>query len=149
MRIYEQIIVFYKKQSVYNRIMIKRTYEEFKKSYRKNERNVNPNGTHYTHTKKLIQSMERQKYKPPINTLYFKRDDKRDGSQHPTQKPIELMEYLVKTYTNENETVLDFTMGSGSTMVACQNTNRNGIGIEMDDKYFEVATKRINKLKLF
>ncbi len=70
---------------------------------------------------------------------------------HPTQKPVALMEYLIKTYTNENETVLDFTMGSGSTMVACQNTKRNGIGIEMDDKYFEIAKKRINEneYKLF
>ena len=63
---------------------------------------------------------------------------------HPTQKPISLMEYLIKTYTNENETVLDFTMGSGSTGVACVNTNRNFIGIEMDDKYFDIATERIN-----
>jgi site-specific DNA-methyltransferase (adenine-specific) len=70
---------------------------------------------------------------------------------HPTQKPVALMEYLVKTYTNENETVLDFTMGSGSTGVACVNTNRNFIGIEMDDKYFEIAEKRIKdtKYKLF
>ncbi len=61
------------------------------------------------------------------------------------------MEYLIRTYTNEGETVLDFTMGSGSTMVACQNTNRNGIGIEMDDKYFEIAKDRIkeNEYKLF
>ena len=64
---------------------------------------------------------------------------------HPTQKPILLMEYLIKTYTNENETVLDFTMGSGSTGVACVNTNRNFIGIEQDDKYFDIATERINK----
>ena len=64
---------------------------------------------------------------------------------HPTQKPVDLMEYLIKTYTNENETVLDFTMGSGSTMVACQNTNRNGIGIEMDNKYFEIAKQRIKE----
>jgi site-specific DNA-methyltransferase (adenine-specific) len=64
---------------------------------------------------------------------------------HPTQKPIALMEYLIKTYTNENETVLDFTMGSGSTMVACLNTNRNGIGIEMDDKYFEIANNRVEQ----
>ena len=55
------------------------------------------------------------------------------------------MEYLIKTYTNENETVLDFTMGSGSTGVACVNTNRNFIGIEMDDNYFNIATERINK----
>ena len=63
---------------------------------------------------------------------------------HPTQKPVLLMEYLIKTYTNENETVLDFTMGSGSTGVACKNTNRNFIGIEMNDKYFEIAKQRIN-----
>ena len=62
---------------------------------------------------------------------------------HPTQKPVALMEYLIKTYTNENETVLDFTMGSGTTGVACVNLNRNFIGIEKDDKYFEIAKKRI------
>ena len=66
------------------------------------------------------------------------------GKVHPTQKPVALMEYLIKTYTNENETVLDFTMGSGSTGVACKNTNRNFIGIEMDENYFEIATNRIN-----
>ena len=59
------------------------------------------------------------------------------------------MEYLVKTYTNENETVLDFTMGSGSTMVACKNLNRNGIGIEMDQNYFNIAEQRIKDFKLF
>ena len=76
---------------------------------------------------------------------------KQVGKVHPTQKPVLLMEYLIKTYTNENETVLDFTMGSGSTGVACVNTNRSFIGIEMDDKYFEIANKRIQeaKLKLF
>jgi len=73
------------------------------------------------------------------------------GKLHPTQKPLALMEYLIRTYTNENETVLDFTMGSGSTMVACQNTNRNGIGIEQDENYFKVAQDRIkeNEYKLF
>ena len=63
---------------------------------------------------------------------------------HPTQKPVALLEYLIKTYTLEGETVLDFAMGSGSTGVACVNTNRNFIGIEKDDKYFEIAQKRIN-----
>ena len=63
---------------------------------------------------------------------------------HPTQKPVALMEYLVKTYTNEGETVLDNTFGSGSTGVAAINTNRNFIGIEMDDKYFQIAEKRIS-----
>jgi site-specific DNA-methyltransferase (adenine-specific) len=62
---------------------------------------------------------------------------------HPTQKPVPLLEYLIKTYTLEGETVLDFTMGSGSTGVACVNTGRKFIGIEMDDKYFEIAKQRI------
>ena len=64
---------------------------------------------------------------------------------HPTQKPVALMEYLIKTYTNEGETVLDFTMGSGTTGVACVNTGRNFIGIEMDEGYFQVAMDRINR----
>lgn len=76
----------------------------------------------------------------PSTTLYFDKDK----GLHPTQKPIALMEYLIKTYTNENETVLDFTMGSGTTGVACKNTNREFVGIEKDDKYFEIAKNRIN-----
>ena len=66
---------------------------------------------------------------------------------HPTQKPVALLEYLIKTYTLEGEKVLDFTMGSGSTGVACMNTGRKFIGIEMDDKYFEIASKRIAEAK--
>ena len=62
---------------------------------------------------------------------------------HPTQKPIKLMEYLVKTYTNEGDLVLDFTMGSGSTGVACLNTNRRFVGIELDEKYFNIAKERL------
>lgn len=62
---------------------------------------------------------------------------------HPTQKPVALLEYLIKTYTNEGETVLDFTMGSGSTGVACINTNRNFIGIELDQKYYNIARSRL------
>ena len=69
----------------------------------------------------------------------------RKGGLHPTQKPVALLEYLIKTYTLEKETVLDFTMGSGSTGVACINTKRNFIGIEKDDKYFEIAKKRIEE----
>jgi site-specific DNA-methyltransferase (adenine-specific) len=67
---------------------------------------------------------------------------------HPTQKPVALMEYLIKTYTNEGETVLDFTMGSGTTGVACVNTGRNFIGIELDQEYFEMAQNRIEQAKL-
>ena len=65
------------------------------------------------------------------------------GKVHPTQKPVELMEYIIKTYTNENDVVLDFTMGSGSTGVACMNTNRKFIGIELDKKYFNISIERI------
>lgn len=68
--------------------------------------------------------------------------NKEARNEHPTQKPVALMEYLIKTYTNEGETVLDFTMGSGTTMLACKNTNRKGIGIELDKNYFEIAEKR-------
>lgn len=65
---------------------------------------------------------------------------------HPTQKPVALLEYLIRTYTLEGETVLDFTMGSGSTGVACVNANRKFIGIELDNKYFEIAKKRIEEI---
>lgn len=82
----------------------------------------------------------------PKNLLMMSNADQ-TGRVHPTQKPIELMEYMIKTYTNENETVLDFTMGSGTTGVACINTNRNFIGIEMDENYFKIATNRINTSK--
>ena len=80
----------------------------------------------------------------PNNLLYFLNDK----GLHPTQKPVALMEYLIKTYTNPLETVLDFTMGSGSTGVAAVNTGRKFIGIEMDDKYFEIAEQRINENNL-
>jgi len=71
---------------------------------------------------------------------------KNENGFHPTQKPVALMEYLIKTYTNKGETVLDFTMGSGTTGVACKNTNRDFIGIELDEKYFNIAKERINNL---
>jgi site-specific DNA-methyltransferase (adenine-specific) len=79
----------------------------------------------------------------PTNILRFDAQDPKKRL-HPTQKPVALMEYLIKTYTNEGETVLDFTMGSGTTGVACVNTNRNFIGIELDDGYFDIASKRID-----
>ena len=69
-------------------------------------------------------------------------------SLHPTQKPIELLEWLIYTYTNENETILDNCMGSGSTGIACINTNRNFIGIELDNTYFEIAKKRIEEVSI-
>ena len=80
----------------------------------------------------------------PTTILKFASEGK---TIHPTQKPVALMEYLIKTYTNENEAVLDFTMGSGTTGVACMNTKRKFIGIERDDKYFDISVKRIRGVK--
>lgn len=80
----------------------------------------------------------------PKSILEYGIGNMRKCRLHPTQKPIDLLEYLIRTYTNEGETVLDFTMGSGSTGVACVNTNRRFIGIELDDKYFEIAKQRID-----
>ena len=76
----------------------------------------------------------------PKTTLKFKNE----VGFHPTQKPVALMEYLIKTYTNPDEVVLDFTMGSGTTGVACDNVGRHFIGIEQDEKYFKIASERIN-----
>ena len=84
---------------------------------------------------------EGKKYKS--NILKYKKDY---TGQHPTQKPVLLLEDLIKTFSNENDLVVDLTMGSGSTGVACKNTNRNFIGIEQDDKYFEIAKNRINNI---
>ena len=78
----------------------------------------------------------------PVNIIQFKRDKERF---HPTQKPVALLEYLIKTYTNEGDTVLDNTMGSGSTGVACVNTGRDFIGIELNEEYFKIAFDRIKK----
>lgn len=81
-------------------------------------------------------------FTPQKNRTY---DDSVDLRYHPTQKPLELMEYLVKTYSNEDDVVLDFTMGSGTTGVACVNLNRQFIGIEKEEEYFKIAKKRILK----
>ena len=81
----------------------------------------------------------------PRSIQTFKACHNMTGKIHPTQKPVELLEYLIKTYTLEGEIVLDNTMGSGSTGIACINTKRNFIGIEKDDKYFEIAKKRIEE----
>lgn len=134
MKIHEDIVVFSKKPHFYNPQMVKRDKVRKSKNYGTGEsfggnREKEDKVYIYTHTypKSIIEfSNARQK-----------------GKVHPTQKPVELFEYLIKTYTNEGETVLDNCMGSGTTGVACLNTNRNFIGIELDDKYFEIAKERI------
>jgi site-specific DNA-methyltransferase (adenine-specific) len=82
----------------------------------------------------------------PTSVIKIARDNIHKGTNlHPTQKPVALLEWLIKSYTNEGDTVLDNCMGSGSTGVACINTNRNFIGYELDEKYFEIAEKRLNE----
>lgn len=88
---------------------------------------------------KPLHKIYNEKY--PTTLIEF--DKIRKGSLHPTQKPVELLEYLIKTYTNENDMVLDNCMGSGSTGVACKHLNRKFIGIELDNTYFEIAKRRI------
>tara|TARA_R110002050_G_scaffold147728_1_gene273758 strand:+ start:445 stop:1239 length:795 start_codon:yes stop_codon:yes gene_type:complete len=152
LRKYENILVFYKQQVVFNEQKIKRTEEEFKISYRKNNtiygnQDSGIYGEHDARKVRIRPSKEEQMFKSSENVIYFNRDKNRKGKKHPTQKPLALMEYLIKTYTNENETVLDFTMGSGTTGVAAKNLNRKFIGIEQDENYFKIAEKRIKETK--
>lgn len=96
---------------------------------------------------KLDRIIEFENY--PISILKYGNSDNRERGLHPTQKPISLMEYLILTYSNENDTILDNTFGSCTTGIACINTNRNFIGIEKDEKYFKIAEQRINARTLF
>jgi site-specific DNA-methyltransferase (adenine-specific) len=93
----------------------------------------------------------KKKYDPdfvqPSDILNFNVVPNRNGKLHPTQKPVELLEYLIKSYSNEKDIVLDSCMGSGSTGIACINTNRSFIGIELNKEYFEIANNRIKKYK--
>lgn len=95
---------------------------------------------------KPVKSFSNTGTRYPKSILNISRDFSAQQQIHPTQKPVSLMEWLIKTYSNEGETVLDNCMGSGSTGVACVNTNRNFIGIEMDELYFNIAKNRINKM---
>jgi site-specific DNA-methyltransferase (adenine-specific) len=134
----EDVCVFYKKLPTYNKQMINgKPYKYTRKANK--EKHLGINGL----TDRKGGSFDGKRN--PYNIINIKGDIKKEMGIHPTQKPIELMEYLIKTYTNENETVLDFTMGSGTTGVAAKNLNRNFIGIEMDDNYFKIAEERINK----
>ena len=85
--------------------------------------------------------------KYPVSIQYFSNHREKEYVLHPTQKPVTLLEYLIKTYTLENETILDICMGSGSTGVACVNTNRNFIGIEKEENYFSISKKRIKEAR--
>lgn len=130
MKSHENILIFYQNTPTYNPQM--RDGEPYKRT---------PSGRHSTNygsqVKVFSESLDGKRY--PISNIIFQGD----RGLHPTQKPVALMEYLIKTYTNENDLVLDNCMGSGTTGVACKNLNRDFIGIEKDKEYFEIAKERI------
>lgn len=132
LNITEDICVFYKSQCTYNPQGLKPFNKTVKQGRGGSLSQLNQRSDTYF--------QEFTNY--PRNILEFKRDL---PNVHPTQKPVALLEYLIKTYTNENDLVLDNTMGSGSTGVACVNTNRKFIGIEKEKKYFEIAKRRIEE----
>ena len=135
---HENISLFYKKLPTYNpQKYIDKPYDKTKYNGKDMKKNV---------LGSYIKKEEKNNGERfPKSILKFSQNWSRQQQVHPTQKPVLLMEYLIKTYTNENETVLDFTMGSGSTGVAAKNLNRDFIGIEQDENYFNIATDRINK----
>jgi site-specific DNA-methyltransferase (adenine-specific) len=138
MKAHESVLVFYNKQPTYNPQM---THGHARKVSNKgkhlNSEVYNPNtkDTSYDSTSRYPRSVQLVKQETQTSSL------------HPTQKPVALMEYLIKTYTNDGDVVLDFTMGSGTTGVAAKNLNRSFIGIELDQDYFEIARKRITEDK--
>jgi site-specific DNA-methyltransferase (adenine-specific) len=130
LRNHEDILVFYRTQPTYNPQWLQGKPYKCKKGG--DTSNYNPSGT-------VVTVSDGKRY--PLTVVDFTRD--RD-KVHPTQKPVALMEYLIKTYTNPGDTVLDNCMGSGTTGVACVNTGRSFIGIEKDPGYFAIAQSRIN-----
>lgn len=145
LRRHEDILVFYKKLPTYNPQMV----EGGEPSHSRGKRWADKGNTQddgkiygkYQHNYDAPSTHTNLKY--PTSILRF--SNKVQGNLHPTQKPVKLLEYLIKTYTNEGMTVLDNTMGSGSTGVAAVSLNRNFIGIELDKKYFDIAKERINR----
>jgi len=138
LRKHEDICVFYKKQPLYNPQM--REGEPYDKGFRKDQ-----NTGSYGDFKTCHVKSNGLRY--PTDTVYFKTSESEGTVFHPTQKPVALFEYLIKTYTNEGDLVLDNCMGSGTTGVACKNLNRDFIGMELDEKYFEIAKKRIEEMR--
>lgn len=140
MKYFEEICIFGNSKSTYNPILKERVGIG-KKCY---------NYEHYCGGNNHIKMNKKpKKYEPdfvqPSDILEFDVVPNRNGKLHPTQKPVALLEYLIKTYSNEGDVILDNTMGSGSTGVAAINTNRNFIGIELNEEYFKIAQNRIEE----
>lgn len=141
MKYYEEICVFGNSKATYNPIMKERVGIG-KACY---------NYDHYCGDSNHLQfNKQKKRYDPdwvqPSDVLEFNVVPNRNGKLHPTQKPVELVEYLIKTYSNEGDNILDNCMGSGTTAIAAINTNRNFIGFELDKNYFDIANERIKKL---
>ena len=134
--IHENIIVFYKNQPTYNDLKFK-----VDEKYIDKRKSINDSFYSKGHYQGVMKRKADDGWRHPQSILPFNSVWKKD--MHPTEKPVELLEWLIKSYTNEGETVLDNCMGSGSTGVACMNTNRKFLGIELDPQYFEMARQRI------
>lgn len=134
MRAHEDVVVFYGKPPTY----VPELRDKIKTNIRPRSNRTKKTDCYGSHKLDVYRCPPDKTM--PCSILQF---NNAQSTVHPTQKPVALMEYLIKTYTNENETVLDFTMGSGTTGVACVNLNREFIGIEKDLKYFSIAQQRI------
>ena len=141
LRQHEQIAVFYKKLPTYNPQFTQGEPLHSKGTSYKNKEHKNQNYGKF-HMTDDSRAGSTEKY--PTSILSFTKPHP-SIAKHRTEKPIDLSQYLIRTYTNENDLVLDNCMGSGSTGIACVNTNRNFIGIELDDGYFNIAKERIEK----
>lgn len=141
MKSHEIVSIFYQKQATYYPQLTDSTDTRNRQGFEYKQENA----VYGVRSGKSVASKDynpKKRYPKSIQT--FKKNWSPQQQLHKTQKPVALLEYLIKTYTLENETVLDFTMGSGSTGVAAKNLNRKFIGIEKDDKYFEIAKERVN-----
>lgn len=142
LKAHEDVIVFCQTKTIYNPQMVEgKPYSGEKRASKKGSNSEVVNSVPNPHFRRGSADGARK----PRTVQYFKTAESEGKTYHPTQKPVALMEYLIKTYTNEGETVLDFTMGSGTTGVACKNLNRNFIGIELDGGYFNIAKERIGE----
>ena len=152
LRCHEDICVFYKSLPTYNpQFEIGLPNHSRGTGVHKNTNNCYgkynaeyKGGTYNNKNLKRVPKTTEDNNKFPKSIISIKKEHE-STTLHPTQKPIALLEYLINTYSNEGDTILDNTMGSGSTMVACWNTKRNGIGIELNDKYFAIAEKRVKE----
>ena len=148
LKYHEIVSVFGKSKITYYKQMIERDESGNKRLQNKNN-HIRFSGSDIQNTAKVKKDYDINRYdvnlKNPSSVLKFKVER---GKLHPTQKPVALLEYLIKTYTQENETVLDFTFGSCSTGVACLNTNRKFVGVEMNEEYFNIAKDRMESVNV-